>query len=64
MAIKTLIIDDEPLAREKLHGFLEGAEDIEIIAECRDGREALETIEKQSPDLVFLDVQMPALSES
>ena len=61
MAIKTLIIDDEPLAREKLHGFLEGAEDIEIIAECRDGREALETIEKQSPDLVFLDVQMPEM---
>ena len=61
MAIKTLIVDDEPLAREKLRGFLEGEKDIEILGECRDGREALETIEAEKPDLVFLDVQMPEM---
>lgn len=61
MAIKALIIDDEPLAREKLRGFLESAEGIEILGECRDGREALETIEQETPDLIFLDVQMPEM---
>ncbi len=61
MAIKTIIVDDEPLAREKLRGFLENEADIEIIGECRDGREALETIESEKPDLVFLDVQMPEM---
>ncbi len=61
MAIKTIIIDDEPLAREKLRGFLENEADIEVIGECRDGREALETIESEKPDLVFLDVQMPEM---
>lgn len=61
MPIRTLIIDDEPLAREKLRGFLDGEEDLEIVAECRDGREALLTIEKERPDLIFLDVQMPEM---
>ena len=61
MTIRTLIVDDEPLAREKLRGFLEGVEDFEVVGECRDGREALETIERERPDLVFLDVQMPEM---
>lgn len=61
MAIRTLIVDDEPLAREKLRGFLEKEKSIEIIGECRDGREALETIDNEGPDLVFLDVQMPEM---
>jgi len=61
VAIRTLIVDDEPLAREKLRGFLEKEDDIEIVAECRNGREALETIEAEEPDLVFLDVQMPEM---
>ncbi len=59
--MRTLIVDDEPLAREKLRGFLEQEADVEVLGECRDGREALETIESQSPDLVFLDVQMPEM---
>ncbi len=59
--ITTIIVDDEPLAREKLRGFLESESDIEVIAECRDGAEALVTIEQEKPDLVFLDVQMPEL---
>ncbi len=61
MTIKTLIVDDEPLAREKLRGFLEKESDIEVLGECRDGREALETIDAEKPDLVFLDVQMPEM---
>jgi len=62
MTIRTLIVDDEPLAREKLRSFLESEPDIEILGECRDGREALIAIEADKPDLVFLDIQMPELS--
>lgn len=61
MTIRTLLIDDEPLAREKLQGFLGREDDIEVIAECRDGREAVEVIDREKPDLVFLDVQMPEM---
>lgn len=59
MKIRTLIVDDEPLARERLRNLLAEETDIELIGECSDGREALAGIEKHSPDLVFLDVQMP-----
>lgn len=59
--ITTIVVDDEPLAREKLRGFLESESDIEVIAECRDGAEALLAIEQEKPDLVFLDVQMPEM---
>lgn len=61
MTIRTILVDDEPLAREKLRGFLESEGDFQIIAECRDGAEAVSTIEREKPDLVFLDVQMPEL---
>ena len=61
MPIRTLIVDDEPLAREKLRSFLEAEPDIEVVGECRDGREALLAIEADKPDLVFLDIQMPEL---
>jgi two-component system LytT family response regulator len=61
MTLRTLIVDDEPLAREKLRSYLEAEVDIEIIGECRDGREALLAIETDRPDLVFLDIQMPEL---
>ena len=59
--IKTLIVDDEPLARERLRKMLEAEPEIELLGECADGRAAVEAIQKQSPDLVFLDVQMPEL---
>jgi len=61
MATRTLIIDDEALARDRLRQFLQAEPTVEIIGECADGREAVETIQKESPDLIFLDIQMPEL---
>ena len=59
--IRTVIVDDEPLARERMRSLLDTEEDVEIVGEAKDGVEAVETILGQSPDLVFLDVQMPKL---
>jgi two-component system, LytTR family, response regulator len=59
--IRTVIVDDEPLARRGIRAQLKEEKDIEVISECRNGNEAVEAIETQSPDLVFLDVQMPEL---
>jgi two-component system, LytTR family, response regulator len=61
MKIRTLIIDDESLARNLIRRLLAGEEGIEIVGECTDGRDAITTISKILPDLVFLDVQMPEL---
>jgi two-component system LytT family response regulator len=60
--IRTLIVDDEPEARLGLRALLEHDEQISLIGECGDGLEAVQTIEKQQPDLVLLDVQMPGLN--
>lgn len=62
MKLRTLIIDDEPLARERLRTLLESRPEIQLIGECADGREALESIEANAPDLIFLDVQMPEMN--
>ncbi|HET9438830.1 MAG TPA: LytTR family DNA-binding domain-containing protein [Longimicrobiales bacterium] len=59
--IRTLIVDDEPLAREGVRLHLEEHADFEVIGECGSGEEAVSRIEADSPDLVFLDVQMPGL---
>ena len=59
--IRTLIVDDEPLARERIRQLLHKEPDIEILGECADGRDAVAAIDKYKPDLVFLDVQMPEL---
>lgn len=59
--IRTLIVDDEPLARRNLRLLLENDAEIEIVGEAASGREALALIHKHSPDLVFLDIQMPEL---
>jgi two-component system LytT family response regulator len=59
--IRVVVVDDEPLARERVRGLLEQQPDVEIVAECADGLEALEAIRSRKPDLVFLDIQMPEL---
>lgn len=61
MSIRTLIVDDEPLARERLHTLLAVEQDIEVIGESGDGQSAVRMIRELAPDLVFLDVQMPEL---
>jgi two-component system LytT family response regulator len=61
MKLRILIVDDEPLARERIRSLLADEPDVEVLAECKNGHEALEAIKKQSPDLVFLDVQMPGM---
>ena len=59
MSIRVLVVDDEPLARRNVTVLLQGDPDLESIVECGSGAEAIETIRKSQPDLVFLDVQMP-----
>ena len=56
-----MIVDDEPLARRNIRLLLEKDAQIEILEECRDGREAVKAINALSPDLIFLDIQMPEL---
>ncbi len=59
--IRTLIVDDEPLARRNLRLLLEKDPQIEIVDECRNGREAVKAINELAPDLLFLDIQMPEM---
>src|SRR5215204_5264011 len=54
-----LIVDDEPLARDRIREMLKGDREIRIIGEARNGREAIEAITLHAPDIIFLDVQMP-----
>ncbi|HSP13593.1 MAG TPA: response regulator [Thermoanaerobaculia bacterium] len=60
--IRALIVDDEPLARQRIADLLAKEPDVEIAGTASDGLEAVEAIRRLSPDLVFLDVQMPGLS--
>jgi two-component system LytT family response regulator len=60
--LRTLLVDDEALSRRGLELRLSMANDIEIIGQCTNGREALAAIREHQPDLVFLDIQMPGLS--
>ena len=59
MLKRVLIVDDEPLARDRIRELLKNEPESEIIGEARNGREAIDFINNQHPDLVFLDVQMP-----
>jgi len=61
MKTRTLIVDDESLARDRLRQLLAKETEIELVGECADGREAVAFIQSESPELVFLDVQMPEL---
>ena len=59
MTIRTILVDDEPLAIQGLELRLQPFDDVEIIAKCQNGREAISAIKTHKPDLVFLDIQMP-----
>ena len=59
--MRTLIVDDEAPARERLKRLLVGLEDVEVVGEAEDGIQAVEMIERQRPDLALLDIQMPGL---
>lgn len=59
--IRTLVVDDEPVARQRMLSLLQNEPDIEIIGECESGQDAISRIELTSPDLVFLDIQMPQM---
>ncbi len=60
--IKTILIDDEPLARELVREYLRDFPQVEIVAECNDGFEGLKAIQQHQPDLLFLDIQMPKIN--
>jgi len=57
--LRVIVVDDEPLARERLRTLLDGERDVTIVAECADARSAIDAIRTHRPELVFLDVQMP-----
>ena len=57
--IRTLVVDDEPLARTRIRLLLKQHADVEVVAECSNGREAAELVAQEKPDLVFLDIEMP-----
>ena len=59
--IRTVIADDQPMARERLVSLLQEEPDVEVVASCASGKEAVHAIEAHRPDLVFLDMQMPEL---
>jgi two-component system LytT family response regulator len=59
MTIRTILVDDEPLAIQGLELRLEAHDDVEIVDKCSNGREAIRSIKTHKPDLVFLDIQMP-----
>lgn len=62
MTLTALVVDDEPIARHAIVRLLRDDPDIEIVGECGDGISAVAAIRNQSPDLVFLDIQMPAIN--
>jgi two-component system LytT family response regulator len=59
--IRALIVDDEELARDRIASLLAEQNDVEVVGTCSDGPSAVEAIERERPDLVFLDVQMPGM---
>lgn len=61
MSLSAVIVDDEQLARDELSYLLKSVEDVDVVAQGRNGLEAVSLIKEHSPDIVFLDVQMPGL---
>ncbi len=60
--IRTLVVDDEPIARARVVSLLRDESDVDVVGECRGGRQALGEIERTHPELLFLDIQMPEVS--
>ncbi len=60
--IRTLIVDDEPLARDAIRLLLQNDPDVEVTGECRDGQSAVDALRAGNIDLIFLDVQMPGMT--
>jgi two-component system, LytTR family, response regulator len=60
--LRVAIVDDEPLSRAVIREYLRAHQDVEVVAECANGFEAVKAVAELSPDLVFLDVQMPKLN--
>jgi two-component system LytT family response regulator len=61
MTIRAMIVDDEPLARRRIRDLLAAVPDVEVVAECANGRDAIQAIDASLPDLLFLDIQMPQI---
>ena len=57
----TIIVDDEPLARKLIKEYLQDFPDIEIVGECKNGKQAVKAINEEKPNLVFLDIRMPGM---
>ena len=60
--IKAVIVDDEPLARDLLEAILSDIDDIEVVEICKNGHEAVDAVMKMTPDVMFLDIEMPGLN--
>ncbi len=60
--LRVIVVDDEPLARERLRNFLVREAGVCVVAECQNGEEAVVAVRRETPDVVFLDVQMPGLN--
>ena len=61
MALRAVVVDDEALGRRGIVSRLSKSDAVDVVAECRNGREAIEAVRELRPDLIFLDVQMPGL---
>jgi two-component system LytT family response regulator len=61
MKMRTIVVDDEPLARRRLARLLEAEDHVEVVAVCATGRDAVSAVREHAPDLLFLDVQMPEM---
>ena len=59
--MRAVIVDDEPLARQMIREYLADFPDVKIVGECKNGRQAVRTINDEKPDLVFLDIRMPGM---
>ena len=60
--LKTIVVDDEPLARKLILSCLDDFQGVEVVAECANGREAVSAVLELEPDLMFLDISMPGLN--